>query len=697
MRPVVSILLDQQHSKIGQMEKGCVEESLRLAVMIIATDLKAKADVACGNCELLEVLSMVFSKKKTFYRGSKSSWNSHATGLPEVRVQLINKFRSLKGFSYLATYLSGRVSSSNFPPLEQLHFILHATADSILHTHTVEHTPKVRGWEDDAIRVAKSVMNTIDGFGEDALKRQMHEVLNQSLTDVHGIFSRLDPIRRRELNEFFKFWRSMVLKLISSQSLPLKLFGWEQMNAVIYESRVMRPPPRAFIASGAGCQFANGIYEFNGAMTEGGYVKPGGTISYQLQIPPSVTEKDGGGKRLTLFQCTMRSQQKWWFLSEADEDQPGTDKDVDYYQHKSNKKEEAMPPMSGWVTCRSAGSSAGTEPPPTLESSGVMVPRGEEYNTLEHQLAKWAIQNHLIELVLGDSVHREVVARSKELIEFLGSMCTRDQPLDGDHDLVSCMVPNCYCLLVSHLLLAWKTCTSKADAAVSAEVYKLLVEILPTLPNNLAITLLKEIQKSLADRGNKRDYLFEVAEFCSALAFENNKNSNDADVPVMSDDVRSETLELLWNVLTHPDASSLKNYDQLKNYVTNELRIEPMGTKHREKFLRSCCQSLKTHANLSVAGSGGDAVDEFLALRMVKLTRFILEACPREQAAMMVTADNAALAVLLFRELIAHLERRASALSPSLRKVRVCLWCCLIRFQLHNLWLIIFYFIAVVN
>jgi len=66
------------------------------------------------------------------------------------------------------------------------------------------------------------------------------------------------------------------------------------------------------------------------------------------------------GKDLTLFRCTMRSQQKWWFLSEADEEQLGTDRDIDYYQYKSKEDEELQPPPRGWVTCRTAG----IDPPP---------------------------------------------------------------------------------------------------------------------------------------------------------------------------------------------------------------------------------------------------------------------------------------------------------------------------------------------
>ena len=129
---------------------------------------------------------------------------------------------------------------------------------------------------------------------------------------------------------------------------------------------------------------------------------------YVRTIPKMEHPNQQEGHKLTLFRCTMRSQQKWWFLSEADEEQPGTDRDIDYYQHKSAKDhEEPYPPASGWATCRSAGQ----DPSPNLQAIGWVVPPGEERNTLEHQLAKWAISQRIVEQVLGDTTsHREVVA-----------------------------------------------------------------------------------------------------------------------------------------------------------------------------------------------------------------------------------------------------------------------------------------------
>jgi hypothetical protein len=77
-----------------------------------------------------------------------------------------------------------------------------------------------------------------------------------------------------------------------------------------------------------------------------------------------------------------------------------------------------------------------------------MVQPGEEHNTFGHRLAKWAIDNGIVELVLGDSLHREVVARSSPLINFLASMCERDALVDGIEGRAE---PNSYCLQDGHL------------------------------------------------------------------------------------------------------------------------------------------------------------------------------------------------------------------------------------------------------
>ena len=73
--------------------------------------------------------------------------------------------------------------------------------------------------------------------------------------------------------------------MIGSQSLPLKLLGWEQVADLIRACESHRPPPRAFIVNDAGTPFANGIYEFAGEVTPDGYARQGTGFSYVHQVP----------------------------------------------------------------------------------------------------------------------------------------------------------------------------------------------------------------------------------------------------------------------------------------------------------------------------------------------------------------------------------------------------------------------------
>jgi hypothetical protein len=160
----------------------------------------------------------------------------------------------------------------------------------------------------------------------------------------------------------------------------------------------------------------------------------------------SAEEEEGmEEKTITLFQCTMQSKQKWWFLSEADEEQPGTDRDIDYYEHSKSWQTSArrqhngrpanaaaaaarqrmlrrladedvsaygdvqyhdeLPPTQHWKTSKD-----GAGPAPTLKRVGYMVPHGEEVNTLEHQLAQWMLREDILHLAINQSKHCEQVA-----------------------------------------------------------------------------------------------------------------------------------------------------------------------------------------------------------------------------------------------------------------------------------------------
>lgn len=652
MGQMIGILIEQVPAKIGAHERNCVQESLTCAIQIVAHDLARQVEKK-GTCSIFSTLEYCLNKKKQFYKGSKGAWNAgQMQGLPDFRLKVIEYFRTAGGFDAFNEYMAMTIGTKAAPSFEVLHHVLIAVGDSSF-SRLVE-SPQVA--EDDALSVSKTVMSVISAMNDEELKKVPTDSLNLVLRDLQSIYDNLVGSRRQDTYEFYGFWRSVVLKMIKSPSLPLKLNGWEQLGEIVDAVGEHAPPPRSFIVSGAGATVCNGRFEYGGEVTADGYQKSGSETMYCRQIPNDPEFGENAGKKLTIFRCTMRSQQKWWFLSHADEEQPGTDRDVDYYQHKSKEHEEDHPPPGGWITCRVAG----VDPPPTMESEGLLVPAGQEYNTLEHQLAKWAIENEIVENVLGDTtIHREVVNRSTGLVQFLASMCTKDAapglPVSPEQ--------NKYCLQPSHLLFAWKTCTRKADAAVATEVYKLLVSILPRCPAGLAIPLLGAVRSSLDQPESESSLVNEVGEFSSLLASTGSLESKSGSSTV-SNEVREAILNLLWALLTLPEASQLKSYAVIQKYVTLELQKDQKG-EHRRRFLQSCIKAM----SVTVSNDNAAAVDEDQALRVATLANFVLQACPRQQAEEIVLKDNLALPGLLFSELIAFLERKESGGPLKFRKI----------------------------
>jgi hypothetical protein len=715
MMTIISILLEQNPNKIGTMEKDCVEKSVKIALAIIKGDLEAivnaDADVAVGHetdlqpCPSIVTLNQIFFKKKVYYKASRN-WSNQSTALPEVRNQMVSVFKRLRGLYFLGMFMERRavlpkelqqpqvmqpVQQSNqqgpqqaqpvplFPPLDIVQNILDAVLDSIPNPNEREPDDSAQSAREDVLRIANAVKKHLLSLDEDTLKKLQPDAVKNTMYRLQRIYERLSSAHPHFIHEYYDFSRTLVLKLITSTSLPLKLMGWTAMEEIIEASIDRRPPPKAYIVEGAGLKFINGQFDFDPArVTEEGWVKNGVEVQYVRKIPENngnpASSEDGAGKTLTLFRCTMRSQQKWWFISEADADQPGTDKDIDYYQHKSKQSEEMLPSASGWVTCRS-----GSDPSPTLRPVGLMVPPGEEENTLECVLAKWAIDNRVIELVLGDSIHREIVARSTALIKFLANMCENDgysiDANDAGGDAVASPMqtektPNPYCLQLSHLLLAWKTCTSKTDAAVSAEIYNLLVSILPSLPDDLAIPLLQAI-RSEVNKGNHN--FFEVSEFCCAIATISEncyKNNNPVN---FKQRVREEILGLQWAILSHEDVRTLKSYDNIKRYVAHEIgQRDSVASMMRSNYLLDCREWLTKHSQNKTS-----TVNEGHALHMVQLSRFVFESYPTQttDGVLEVVADNmSSLADLLLLELMAYLNRGRSAMTaPPVRKVCCCL------------------------
>jgi len=126
------------------------------------------------------------------------------------------------------------------------------------------------------IMVSQAVMDYMNSFTDESLKKQPPELIITCREYLQKIFDRLVVSRRRkQIYKFYSFWRGLILKLITSRSLPLRLTGWEQLKDCIEACKNHRPPPNMFeVSQAGGLQFVNGIFEFAGVMHYSGRVCP---------------------------------------------------------------------------------------------------------------------------------------------------------------------------------------------------------------------------------------------------------------------------------------------------------------------------------------------------------------------------------------------------------------------------------------
>ncbi|CAM9145685.1 unnamed protein product, partial [Chrysoparadoxa australica] len=230
------------------------------------------------------------------------------------------------------------------------------------------------------------VMRQIQQLTQDQLKRESTEEMGYVVRELRRLVSSsvgpTGALTKDTAGDMrvFTFWLGLTQQYMSASSLPLRLFGWEQVAELIDVARAAKPPHSAYKVEGAGVEVVNGVYEIAQGMQ-------GGAHKYE--------KRSGEGDNellLTLFRCQMRSKSKWWFISEADKAMPGTEKDIDYYQHRSQHHEEAAPSRTGWTTC-TGKPSAGQDPPPYLTPLGLHVEPGMEKETLEHRLCDWVVQD----------------------------------------------------------------------------------------------------------------------------------------------------------------------------------------------------------------------------------------------------------------------------------------------------------------
>ena len=407
-------------------------------------------------------------------------------------------------------------------------------------------------------------MRRILALTEDQIKKEPTDIVSNL---IRTLLSRKEREPKERQENYNNFWLELTYKTVISNTIVLRLFAWEQVNEIIREAVANRPFARKYLIRGAGCEYVNGIYD----------------SAFQVGEVPRYTKEvtidNGNGimvtKVLTLFRCSMRSKQKWWFISEADLKSPGTDKDIDYYQHKSLFDQEREPPCFGWNTVSGTSyQGPGRDPPPVLTRLEPFIPPGmTESNFLIIKLKNWAMEHHLLEHIFTASIHREVVSRTSKFLVLLAEL---------------------NCLSADDIKLIWKAIMQNQETDVVEEILAIVCSLSPYLSDELfdiiidqAIAVFTRISVSHIndDHTESLNKMFLFLE--KFYAQDNTRSLRSSLLPYPL----SKLLQLSWVAFQHPALESYKGWVNIELLLSLCLK-EVKGSGNVLSFIQECTKTL---------------------------------------------------------------------------------------------------------
>lgn len=403
------------------------------------------------------------------------------------------------------------------------------------------------GNNESVVQMAYTIMEKSRTLTPEALKKEDMDQMQKMVVNINRILKSYEPKDKHVPHTGFNFWLELNSMYLKCGSLPQRLHAVEQVRPMNQHARRMRKPPFGFRVEGCGLRYVNGVYHREG------FHKNAPMWKHTVENPEG-DEPDV----VTMFRCEMRSSQKYWFLSKADEGSPGTDKDIDYYNAKSG---DQLPPMTGWKEIKK-----GKGPSPTLiEIRDESETEEERNNSLEQSMLKWIREVGLIQDIFGDRIHKEVVSRSESVFQFLVDMNS---------------------MTMEDLAFVWQR-SLEVDEELGAAVTSLLASVCKYMPAKLLKSFLKMV--GVASKDN----------YASALLFARKLASGGANVRVLlgkGQDATSAILEFLWSLLHNPNSFRSATEQDILDLLEEALRTNE-GIRFRTAYVAQCIQNIQKSLN----------------------------------------------------------------------------------------------------
>ena len=185
--------------------------------------------------------TVVFSDNNTTNNNNNSTDNNHTTTTisPSATPQQEPPPSLSNVREFTVTAVTTVVVPSTIPSIDILHQVLTALLDAWIaknqnnqNNNDSHHHQRNRyseftlmSLQQATVNVAKTVMRYINWCSKESLEKISKDGLNFLLKDLHQIFDRFIDTHRCDTHQFYAFWMSLVLKLITFQSLPLQVSG----------------------------------------------------------------------------------------------------------------------------------------------------------------------------------------------------------------------------------------------------------------------------------------------------------------------------------------------------------------------------------------------------------------------------------------------------------------------------------------
>ncbi|KAH9155126.1 hypothetical protein AeRB84_002882 [Aphanomyces euteiches] len=584
---IISIMLDQMTSKMAPTEKSCVIRTLTKGTAICIAQIQRQRTIYLSH------MALILNKKKHFYKEFRSShvmgqyWNK-SPGCPEVRMQCLATFHEQHGFTMLSQFLEQSLDAEKsvyflrLVPMDDLRLLLQGMYD-------------IRTQVEPALiaKLSNALMQLLLVLPATEAKKEPTDSIGQILQLIQRMWSQDEVPSVPALQETML---EVISRLIESTSLPQRLFGFEQLGHLVQLARHTLPLPVTYHVSGAGSPIVNGVYH----LVSDNSNQPAGTYIKRENGLTNVSHP------MTLFCCTMKSGSKMWFLSEADQMQPGTDQDVDYYHHQS-VGEEVIPPLTHWVV-----TGRGVAPSPLLIPTRVH----EQYidpKRLDQLVLEFVKSKKLLEEIFGDRIHREIVSRTTTLLKFLAET---QQISETD------------------LQAIWTSAAGK-EATLVAEIHMVLVTcVLVYLSDAQLVSFLSYLLTQTTD----------VALFMDKISVNYRAVLNRVDP-----DVTWKCLRLIWTIQKLQRESSAELLDFFHDALQSA-----HGQRERQLFVEECIEALRQSSHeirLSPEQEAGTT-------RSLELLKLLLESSGDSSVVDQVNAHYN-LVQLLFDELATFVQRQA--------------------------------------